>query len=150
MFVMALICFVTLFTGCEDVPEKGIYKEGTYIGSSEYEYADVHFVTTAVVYINDLGMIKSVFVDSTYIDGSSATTRKVHKNTNAIDETGEISSISWDKQVDLIEKAIIKEQDLNFIKWSNEEKTLTDSIDGVTIPIQDIYNAVSNALNQAK
>ena len=36
-----LLCFslisIIFFTGCEEVPEKGIYKEGTYFGYAQSE-----------------------------------------------------------------------------------------------------------------
>ncbi len=147
---MIFLFVVTLFTGCEEVPEKGIYKEGTYVGFSEYDFANIKFTTFATVYVNDLGIIKSISFDSTYVDGNVATTRKKEKNSFAIDEKGEMTNISWDDQAKLLEKAILKEQDLNFIKWTNEEKTMTDSIKGVIVPIRDLYDAVDNALKQAK
>lgn len=149
-FFMLFVFVVTLFTGCEEVPEKGIYKEGTYVGFSEYDFSNIKFTTMATVYVNDLGIIKSISFDSTYVDGNVATTRKKVKDTFAIDEKNEISNISWDEQTSLLEKAILKEQNLNFIKWSNDEKTITDSIKGLNIPIRDLYDAVNNALNQAK
>lgn len=149
-FFMLFVFVVSLFTGCEEVPEKGIYKEGTYIGFANYDYSNIKFTTSATVYVNELGMIKSVLFDSTYVEGNVATTRRNEKNTYALDAKGEISSISWDAQADLLSKAIIKEQDLNFIKWSNDEKTITDSVEGLVIPIRDLYDAVNNALNQAK
>ena len=45
---------------------------------------------------------------------------------------------------------IIQEQGLDWLKWTDNEKTTTDSVSGVTIKINAIYEAIGNALNQAK
>lgn len=152
IYLIVFMFLIFMFTGCEEMPEKGIYKEGTYFGTSEYELVGMKFTTTATIYVNDYGFIKSVFIDSTCLDGNVSSTRKSLKNTNALSANPEelVSNDSWDKQIDIIEKSIIKEQDLNFIKWENDEKTITKSIDGVTMPIKDVYEAVNDALMQAK
>ena len=57
LFVMLLGLFV--FAGCEKVEEQGKYKEGTYFGYNEFESYGAKYVTTAVVYVNENGMIFS-------------------------------------------------------------------------------------------
>ena len=155
-----LLCFslisIIFFTGCEEVPEKGIYKEGTYFGYAQSESYGLILTTTAVVYVDDLGMIKSVFVDTTYsnVDGT-LTTKKVLKDNYGMKETSaSIGTIQggaeWYEQVETLENEIVKQQGLNWIKWTDDTKTKTDSVAGVTIQIDDIYTAINNALNKAK
>ena len=80
-----IFMFITLiFTGCEEVPEKGIYKEGTYFGSSEYDLVGMKFTTTAAIYVDNYGMIKSIVIDSTCLEGNVVSTRKTLKNTFAL------------------------------------------------------------------
>ena len=64
MFLAVMVC-VFLFTGCEKVNE-GSDKEGTYYGSVVDNYAGSNAVATAVIYVDSTGMIKSVFLDTTY------------------------------------------------------------------------------------
>ncbi len=155
-----LLCFslisIIFFTGCEEVPEKGIYKEGTYFGYAQSESYGLILTTTAVVYVDDLGMIKSVFVDTTYSNVTATlTTKKVLKDNYGMKETSAgIGTIKggaeWYEQVETLENEIVKQQGLNWIKWTDDTKTKTDSVAGVTIEIDDIYTAINNALNEAK
>lgn len=156
LFLCLSIFSVLLFTGCEEVPEKGIYKEGTYFGYAQSESYGSILTTTAVVYVDDLGMIKSVFIDSTYSNvAGTLTTKKVLGDDYGMKSTsagmGNITGgAEWYTQVETLEKEIIKEQGLNWIKWTDDTKTTTDSVAGVTISISDMYVAVNDALNQAK
>ena len=156
LFLCLSFVSILFFTGCEEVPEKGIYKEGTYFGYAQSESYGSILTTTAVVYVDDLGMIKSVFIDSTYAQPEGTlTTKKTLGDDYAMKETsanmGNIpGGAEWYEQVETLEQEILKEQGLNWIKWSDDEKTKTDSVAGVTIAIDDIYSAVNNALNQAK
>lgn len=155
-----LLCFslisILFFTGCEEVPEKGIYKEGTYFGYAQSESYGSILTTTAVVYVDDLGMIKSVFIDSTYTNTpGTLSTKKTLGDEYAMKSTsasmGNIpGGAEWYEQVETLESEIVKQQGLNWIKWTDETKTKTDSVAGVTISIDDIYTAVNDALNQAK
>ena len=61
--LLLLVISVFVFTGCEKV-NKGEYKEGTYFGSYVDNYGGSETVTTAVVYVDSNGMIKSVFLDN--------------------------------------------------------------------------------------
>ena len=56
----------------------------------------------------------------------------------------------WFEQINTLEAKIVEEQGLDWIEWSNEEETETDSVANVTITINTYYEAVMNALNQAK
>ena len=63
LIVICALIGMFMFTGCEKV---GKYRQGTYFGYDSYESYGTNYVTTAVVYIGDDGMIKSVYIDSTY------------------------------------------------------------------------------------
>lgn len=156
LFLCFSLISVLFFTGCEEVPEKGIYKEGTYFGYAQSESYGSTLTTTAVVYVDDLGMIKSVFIDSTYIKtpGTLSTKKQLGdeyamKSTSA--SMGNIpGGAEWYEQVETLENEIVKQQGLNWIKWTDDTKTKTDSVAGVTIEIDDMYTAVNMALNNAK
>lgn len=155
-----LLCFslisVLFFTGCEEVPEKGIYKEGTYFGYAQSESYGSTLTTTAVVYVDDLGMIKSVFIDSTYIKtpGTLSTKKQLGDEYAMKSSSASMGNIpggaEWYEQVETLENEIVKQQGLNWIKWTDDTKTKTDSVAGVTIEIDDMYTAVNMALNNAK
>ncbi len=146
-----------IFSGCEKVEEKGIYKEGTYFGSVEYESYGANYVTSAVVYVNENGMIKSVFIDSTYDKDSVNTTKKTLGDAYGMKETSANIGVipggaEWYEQVKKIEDKVVAEQGIDWVKWSDEAKTKldVDTISGVTISSDSYINAVSKALSQAK
>ena len=150
LFLCLCMTSVLFFTGCEEVAEKGIYKEGTYFGYAQSESYGSVLTTTAVIYVDDLGMIKSVFIDSTFAQPEGTlTTKKMLGDDYNMKPASPIGK-EWYEQVEILEQEIVKEQDLKWIKWTDEEKTKTDSVAGVTIEIDDIYLAVNNALDQAK
>lgn len=155
------ICFafigLVVLAGCGKVEEKGNYKEGTYYGSTEYESYGAKYVTSAVVYVNENGMIKSVFIDSTYDKDDVNTTKKaLGDNYGMKDTSANIGVIpggaEWYEQVAKIEEKVVAEQGLDWVKWSDDAKTKldVDTISGVTISSDSYINAVSNALSQAK
>ena len=154
----ALLLFgVFVITGCEKVSEKGNYKEGTYFGYDEFESYGAKYVTTAVIYVDDNGMIKSVYIDSTYNKDSVNTTKKVLGDNYAMKSTSANIGVipggaEWYEQVEKIEEKIINEQGLDWVKWSDGSNTVldVDTISGVTITADSYINAVSNALNSAK
>ena len=101
-------------------------------------------------------MIKSVFIDSTYEKTEGIlNTKKTLRDEYGMKETsasmGNIpGGAEWYEQVETLENEIINQQGINWIKWTDDTKTTTDSVAGVTISVDDIYKAVDNALNQAK
>lgn len=153
--LIGIICLsMVLLTGCENVA-KGDYKEGTYFGSAEFESYGKHYVTTAVVYINENGEIKSVYIDSTYIKDDINTTKKVLGDNYGMKSTsaakGDIDGgAEWYEQVKVIEDKVVKEQGLAWVEWQNDEKTYLDGISGVTITANTYIEAVQKALDQAK
>ena len=54
----------------------------------------------------------------------------------------------WYEQVEALEKAVVNNQGIDFIKL-NEDKT-TDSVTGCTISIDGLYRALEKALEKAK
>lgn len=135
-------------TGCEKVEQPGNYKEGTYYGHAKDNYGGETNTATAVIYIDKNGKIKSVFADTTYTkDGNITTKKSLGKDYNM---STIMNTKEWDEQIKLLEDKIIQEQGLDWLKWTDNEKTTTDSVSGVTIKINAIYEAIGNALNQAK
>jgi len=158
-FLATCFVFMGLFmlAGCEKVEEKGNYKEGTYFGTAQYESYGANYVTSAVIYVNENGMIKSVFIDSTYDKDSVNTTKKSLGDAYGMKETSANIGVipggaEWYDQVKQIEEKVIAEQGLDWVKWSDDAKTKLDldTISGVTISSDSYINAISNALSQAK
>lgn len=152
--IVCLIVVCLLFvSGCDKEVEKGNYKEGTYFGSIEFESYGNKFVTTAVLYVDKNGFIKSVFIDSTYNKNGVNTTKKVlgdnyeMKSTSA--NVGNIpGGAEWYEQVEVIEKKILDEQGTSWVKWTDDKKL--DGISGATITADTYIGAVDAALAQAK
>lgn len=146
-FVLCLMLVVSLFvfTGCEKV-ETGNYKEGTYFGTYEDNY-DGKAVATAVVYVDANGVIKSVFLDTVYEKNDVLTTKKVlgdEYNMKSASEAGK----EWYEQVNLIENKVIQNQGIEFMTLNEDGKT--DTIAGVTMKVNALYEALNNALSKAK
>ncbi len=143
LLVMTFVLIV--ITGCVKIEEQGNYKVGTYFGS----FTDNGSVATAVVYVDDNGYIKSVYLDTTYEKDEVLTTKKTLGEEYGMKAASPISK-EWFEQVETLEKKIITEQGLDWIKWTDEDKTVTDSVSGVTMKINTLYKAVDGALKQAK
>lgn len=150
---------LVMFSGCEKVEntEKGNYKEGTYFGYDVYDSYGVNYVTSAVVYVDSNGMIKSVFLDSTYTKDGVNTTKKSLGDSYGMKETslsmGNIpGGAEWYEQVAKIEEKVVSEQGIDWVKWSDAQNTKldVDTISGVTISSDSYVRAVSSALSQAK
>jgi major membrane immunogen (membrane-anchored lipoprotein) len=152
--VLLVLLVVFVLTGCEKVNE-GKYKEGTYFGSYQYESYGKKYVTTAVVYIDDAGLIKSVFIDSTYFKNDVYTTKKVLGDDYGMKEASAKNGVieggaEWYEQINVFEDKVVEEQGLDWLTFTDEAKTKTDAVSGVTITV-DTYNAaVKAALDQAK
>ncbi|MFA5407487.1 MAG: hypothetical protein WC343_01800 [Bacilli bacterium] len=148
-----LVALFVLLTGCTKVG--GSYKEGTYLGSVQYESYGSKYVTTAVIYVDETGLIKSCFIDSTYAKDSVNTTKKTLGNDYGMKESsasmGTIEGgAEWYEQINVIEQKIVSEQGIDWVSWSDAEETKLDSISGVTISANTYIEAVSEALNKAK
>ena len=150
-FVAILLVFIT---GCEKV-EQGSYKEGTYLGYDIYESYGEKYVTTAVIYVDANGMLKSCYIDSTYNKDEVNTTKKVLGDDYKMKETSASMGVipggaEWYEQVKVIEDKLVAEQNLDWVKWQDAEQTKLDSITGVTITADSYIKAIKNALEQAK
>ncbi len=159
MVFMSLVGLLT-FTGCEKV-ESGMYKEGNYFASS-----GIH---TASITVDKNGRLISVFIDASYIEYENGqckntveeygalkcvpTTKKTLKEKYGMKQTSaNIGNIpggaEWYEQVGTLEKKIIEDQGLTKILVKEDGKT--DSVSGVTIEVDEMYQAVLKALEQAK
>ena len=154
LIVMFALIGMFMFTGCEKV---GKYREGTYFGYDSYESYGTNYVTTAVIYVGGDGMIKTVYIDSTYNkDGVNTTKKSLGDNYGMKETSANIGNIAggaeWYEQVAKIEEKVVSEQGLDWVKWSDDAKTKldVDTISGVTISSDSYINAVSKALSQAK
>lgn len=147
LFLVLCSVILLISTGCEVV--SGTYKEGTYFGYSYDEEYDAY--ATAVVYIDNGGMIKSVFIDTTYINESKSTTTVTTKRVEGEDynmKTYYPSAVGeWYEQAETLEKYIIDNQGFEVVL---DAEGKTDAISGATINIAPIQKAVNNALEQAK
>jgi len=71
--------------------------------------------------------------------------KNVSNNLGVIDGGAE-----WFEQVEALEKKVVSEQGIDFIKWTDDSKTKTDSVAGCTIDISALYEALSKALEEAR
>jgi major membrane immunogen (membrane-anchored lipoprotein) len=150
---LASLCLV----GCEKATKTGMYKEGTYEGAVTYESYGETYVTTAVIYVDKSGMIQSCYIDSTYTKDGVNTTKKTLGDDYGMKATSENNGVieggaEWYEQVEQIEKKVVEEQNLDWVKWSDDEKTKldVDTISGVTISANTYIEAVSKAMEKAK
>lgn len=153
-----LLFSLFLFSGCEKVEPEGIYQTGTYTGVVSYESYGKNYVTTATIYVGKYGTIESCFIDSTYqTENGTITTKKALKDAYAMKETSANIGVipggaEWYEQVEQIEKKVIEEQNLDWVKWMdvNQTKLDLDVISGVTITADTYIQAVEQALQQAR
>lgn len=147
--MILVLCLITLLlsTGCEVIT--GTYNEGTYFGYAYDEEYDAY--ATSVIYVDSTGTIKSVFIDTTYINKSKSETTVTTKRIEGEDynmKTYYPTAVGeWYEQAEALEKYIIANQGFNV---TLDSKGKTDVISGATINIAPIYEAVNNALEQAK
>ena len=82
-----LVALLLVTTSCEKVEEEGNYKEGTYFGFVQSESYGKVYTTTSVIYVDQNGKIKSVYLDSTYEKDNISTTKKTLGDDYAMKET---------------------------------------------------------------
>ena len=145
--VLMVLPVLLLLTGCEKVAE-GKYKEGTYMGHVTDTYGGSN-QAIAVIHVSKEGLIDSVYLDTTYTKDDVVTTKKVLGDDYNMKANPAVTK-EWYEQVDLLEKAVIKEQGIDFINWTDSEQSKTDSISGVTIKIDALYRALDSALKLGK
>jgi len=151
--LLSLLCLIGI-SGCTPV-EEGTYKEGTYYGTATDNYGGEANTATAIVYVNEEGLIKSVFLDTTYTKDDTVTTKKTLKDSYGMKGVSAnigniVGGAEWYEQVANLENKVIEEQGLDWLVWSDENKTVTESVSGVTIKINALIEALNNALEQAK
>ncbi len=138
---LAFIFMVILLTGCTKVAV-GDYKEGTYFA---YDEATNY---TAVVYIDESGIIKSVFIDAAYIQYDAdnqcpeiivrgnvrcnpSTKQTLGEDYGMRDRSAQIGIIEggaeWYEQIDDFTNKVIEEQGIEWInfKYKNPDGTVT-------------------------
>ncbi|MGM9875847.1 MAG: FMN-binding protein [Bacilli bacterium] len=133
-----------LLGGCS----KG-YKEGVYTGTATDSYGGQDNTATAIVTIDNNGKITEVNLDTTYTKDGVVTTKKTLGSDYGMYNNPYGSTIGeWDTQVKSLEDFIVENQGLDSIKLNEDGKT--DAVSGCTIKIDALYEAVEDALNQAK
>ena len=146
--ILAVLVLVLFVTGCEAVAS-GNYKPGNYLGSKEYTSYGKTYVVTALVNVDDDGKIDNVFVDTTYQTSAGViTTKKVLGDAYGMAKTED--DLEWYEQLKLIEEKVVAEQGIDWLVYSDDAKTKTDTVAGVTITVDAYQAAISNALEQAK
>lgn len=141
-----LICVfaLCLLVGCS----KG-YKEGEYTGTAVDSYGGQENTASAKVTVDSEGKITDVYLDTTYTTKDGVTTTKktlgndYNMKTYQPDAAGE-----WFEQVEKLEQAVIDNQGIDFLNLDDDGKT--DAVSGCTIVIDALYEALEDALNQAK
>lgn len=154
LVIAAVFGFALVSSGCEKA-EEGSYKEGTYFGSVEAVSYGKTYVTTAVVYVNEDGMIKSVFIDNTYFKDDKYTTKQVLGDAYGMKDTSSKNGVieggaEWYEQVEVISDKVVAEQGLDWVKWTDDTNTKLDGVSGVTITASTYVSAITAALEQAK
>lgn len=151
IFVIGVLLFMT---GCsvESISEVGNYKEGTYLGFS-IDSTET-YTSFVVLNVTENGKIDSIYIDVTYPNGDTYSTKKIIGDDYGMKSTSAGFGVidggaEWYEQVNTLEKKIIEEQGLDWLVF-NEDETTTDSVSGVTIKVNGLYEAISNALTQAK
>lgn len=140
-----LICVfaLVLLVGCS----KG-YKEGEYTGTAEDVYGGQENIASAVVTIDKDGKITKLYLDTTYTtkDGVQTTKKTLRDDYNMMSNPN--AAGEWYVQVEALEKAIVENQGIEFLKLDDEG--YTDAVSGCTIKIDALYEAIEDALEQAR
>lgn len=141
-----LICIFALFllVGCS----KG-YKEGEYVGTAIDSYGGQENEATAKVTIDSEGKIAGVFLDTTYtVDGVKTTKKTLGKDYGMLNHPYGSTVGEWDEQVKKLEQAVVENQGIDFLNLNDDGKT--DAVSGCTIKIDAMYEALEDALEQAR
>lgn len=133
-----------LLSGCS----KG-YTEGVYTGTAIDNYGGQSNTATAVVTINSDGKITDVNLDTTYTKDGVKTTKKALGSNYGMYGSPYGSQVGeWYEQVEALENNVLDNQGLDGIKLDSDG--YTDTVGGCTIKIDALYEALQDALNQAK
>ena len=146
LLIIPISLLIIALSGCEIIT--GEYKEGTYFGYAYDEDYDTY--ATAIIYVNEAGIIKSVFIDSTYINKTKSLTTPSTKKIEGDDynmKKYSNATLEWYLQAEKIEEYILEHQSFD-IELNDSGKT--DAVSGARISLTAIDKAVKNALGQAK
>ena len=140
-----LICVfaLVLLVGCS----KG-YKEGEYTGTAVDSYGGQENTASAKVTVDSEGKITDVYLDTTYTKDGVTTTKKTLGNDYNMKTYQPDAAGEWYEQVEKLEQAVIDNQGIDFLNL--DEDGYTDAVSGCTIKIDALYEALENALEQAK
>lgn len=146
------LCLIScmILTGCEQAT--GNYKEGIYEGSAVDNYNGTN-TATAKVTIDKNGKIQEVYLDTTYttIDGVETTKKTLKEEYGMKKGNGAgfgSSEWEWYEQAENLEKAVVENQDIKFLKL--DEDGFTDAVSGCTMRVDALTKAIEDALNKAK
>ena len=143
IIVLSMVSLL-LLGGCT----KG-YKEGIYTGTATDSYGGQDNTATAIVTIDNNGKITDVKLDTTYTKDGVETTKKTLGDAYGMYNHPYGSKIGeWYTQVEALEKNVVDNQGLDKVKLTDDG--YTDTVSGCTIKIDALYEALENALNQAK
>jgi len=143
------ICLISiiglaLLSGCS----KG-YKEGVYTGTAIDSYGGQNNTATAIVTVDKNGKITDVNLDTTYTKDGVETTKKTLGDAYGMYGNEYGSKVGeWYTQVEALEKNVVDNQGLDKVKLTDDG--YTDTVSGCTIKIDALYEALENALKQAK
>ena len=140
-----LICVfaLCLLVGCS----KG-YKEGEYTGTAVDSYGGQENTASAKVTVDSEGKITDVYLDTTYTKDGVTTTKKSLGNDYNMKTYMPEAAGEWYEQVEKLEQAVIDNQGIDFLNL--DEDGYTDAVSGCTIKIDALYEALDDALEQAK
>lgn len=142
-----LICvFALIFlAGCSNG-----YKEGEYTGTATDSYGGQENTASAKITIDSEGKITDVYLDTTYTtaDGVKTTKKALGDDYGMYNHPYGSTVGEWDTQVEALEQAVIDNQGIDFLNL--DEDGYTDAVSGCTIKIDAMYEALVNALEQAK
>lgn len=135
---------LTLLSGCN----KG-YNEGVYTGTAIDNYGGQSNTATAIVTVDSKGKITNVNLDTTYTKDGVDTTKKTLGSDYGMYGHPYGSKIGeWYEHVEALENNVVENQGLDGIKLNSDG--YTDTVSGCTIKIDALYEALKNALEQAK
>jgi len=135
---------LALLSGCS----KG-YEEGVYTGSAIDNYGGQSNTATAIVTVDSNGKITDVNLDTTYTKDGVETTKKALGTDYGMYGVPYGSQVGeWYEQVEALENNVVENQGLDGIELDSDG--YTDTVSGCTIKIDALYEALEDALSQAK
>jgi major membrane immunogen (membrane-anchored lipoprotein) len=174
VYGIILLALLVLLPGCTKV-EEGKYKEGTYIGVDEANkqiavvYVDKSGLIKSVFIDAAYGKKQA---DGTTISTTKQILKDGYGMKSASANMGIIEGgAEWFEQADNFSKKVVDEQGIDWFEYkyriqntdgtysftsekpanqTEADKLYTDTVSGVTIHVNGTYNAVKNALDQAK